>query len=438
MSFIIALLTSALVVSGALDSYSAILENPALAGNVYSMYNHDLPPQAKAPKGYKPFYISHYGRHGARNIESSKDLDKTLHLFDLAYERGLLTPAGAECREKIIRIHKAMRGAEGNLTSKGVAQQKIIAGNLYKSVRPLLSGSGKIDAISSITPRCILTMAAFCGELSRRNPKLDISMQSGQGTMPVIHPFCELNPDISPDETGSNNHKAVWQKTYKKILNENLNPDALFRTLFTDTSFISEVGDPISLENRFFYLAECAQCGDIEGDASLWEYIPEDELCHLWECNNYRYYISRGPDTLLQHGRQWSFVYRTLEDMVSKAENDIASGQYCARLRFGHDIIMMSLLNLLDAEGFSTPVNDFHAVKDVWQAYDFPMSLNLQMIFYRNRKGDVIVRLLYNERDIRLPIKNCGTEYFYHWNDFRTYAAERISFAKAILKRTGR
>ena len=40
--------------------------NPDKAGYVYSMYDFDTPAIAKAPKGYKPFYISHYGRHGAR------------------------------------------------------------------------------------------------------------------------------------------------------------------------------------------------------------------------------------------------------------------------------------------------------------------------------------------------------------------------------------
>ncbi len=43
-----------------------IASHPEKAGGVYSSYV--VPPESltKAPKGYKPFYISHYGRHGSR------------------------------------------------------------------------------------------------------------------------------------------------------------------------------------------------------------------------------------------------------------------------------------------------------------------------------------------------------------------------------------
>ena len=31
-----------------------------------SQYNFDVPALTPAPKGYDPFYLSHYGRHGSR------------------------------------------------------------------------------------------------------------------------------------------------------------------------------------------------------------------------------------------------------------------------------------------------------------------------------------------------------------------------------------
>ncbi len=43
------------------------------AGNYYAYPypEHPLPHLTLAPKGYKPFYISHYGRHGSRWLHSS-------------------------------------------------------------------------------------------------------------------------------------------------------------------------------------------------------------------------------------------------------------------------------------------------------------------------------------------------------------------------------
>ncbi len=42
-------------------------------GGVYWAYPLDIPQQTKAPKGYKPFYVSHYGRHSSRYLVSDRD-----------------------------------------------------------------------------------------------------------------------------------------------------------------------------------------------------------------------------------------------------------------------------------------------------------------------------------------------------------------------------
>ena len=71
-------------------------------------YGNDYPypfvtaPQTKAPKGYKPFYISHYSRHGSRyywNEFLYRELDK---LLTTAHERRQLTSAGEAFFEKFM------------------------------------------------------------------------------------------------------------------------------------------------------------------------------------------------------------------------------------------------------------------------------------------------------------------------------------------------
>ena len=67
--------------SQARDSFEEIRQDPWKAGTVHYMYNHDIPACAKAPAGYKSFYISHYGRHGARNHSSDSDFDNLYKLL---------------------------------------------------------------------------------------------------------------------------------------------------------------------------------------------------------------------------------------------------------------------------------------------------------------------------------------------------------------------
>lgn len=51
----------------------AILEDIARTGGVYYAYPVKEAIATPPPKGYKPFYISHYARHGSRWIQSEQD-----------------------------------------------------------------------------------------------------------------------------------------------------------------------------------------------------------------------------------------------------------------------------------------------------------------------------------------------------------------------------
>ena len=49
---------------------------------------------SKAPAGYKPFYISHYGRHGSRYAWNAETYTLIRDVFKEAEEKDLLTPYG--------------------------------------------------------------------------------------------------------------------------------------------------------------------------------------------------------------------------------------------------------------------------------------------------------------------------------------------------------
>ena len=63
------LLTAAIALSStAQTAREEIRANKYLAGSNYLDYNRQLPTKklTPAPKGYVPYYMSHYGRHGSR------------------------------------------------------------------------------------------------------------------------------------------------------------------------------------------------------------------------------------------------------------------------------------------------------------------------------------------------------------------------------------
>ncbi len=417
------------------DALDAIRQDPDKAGTVFYMYNHDIPPCAQPPKGYKSFYISHYGRHGARNHSSDTDYSRIYQLFSAAHERGLLTARGEEYFELYKKIYAIVSGKSSDLTDLGFEQQYKIAHNTYAANKGVFRKGAHVDAVSTTVPRCILTMSAFTDQLIRENPSLVIEKQASNSTMAYLNPFSLYNPDVHPTDEGYNNKYAYWQKDYKALCRKSLSPEKVFSPLISDCSILKEFGDPLDLEMAFSSIAANVQANGKLHD-SLWGFIPMEEICKIYECRNFRFYASKGADTLYQKGRQWAFAWRTLQDIIDKADSDLASGEYAARLRFGHDIIVMSLFVVLDIDGFNKPAGSISEVKDVFRAYEFPMALNTQFIFYKNKAGDVLVRMLYNERDMALPIPDCGTPYFYRWEDFRAFALQRIAIAQNILATT--
>ena len=52
------------------------------------------------------------------------------------------------------------------------------------------------------------------------------------------------------------------------------------------------------------------------------------------------------------------------------------------------------------------------------------MGANLQFIFFRPAKGksgDILVRVLHNERAASLPVADAGEKGLYRWDDLRAY-----------------
>ena len=85
-------------VAMAQTSREEIDAHPHIAMATHSVYagGYFFKPLAEAPKGYKPFYISHYGRHGSRYEAEAEQTGDLLGIFRTAEKLGLLTAKGKE------------------------------------------------------------------------------------------------------------------------------------------------------------------------------------------------------------------------------------------------------------------------------------------------------------------------------------------------------
>ena len=77
------------------------LRHPDYAGGLYRPYLYEHVPLTPAPKGYIPFYISHYGRHGSRWLLSANVYQIPNGILGEAEKAGVLTALGKSLYERL-------------------------------------------------------------------------------------------------------------------------------------------------------------------------------------------------------------------------------------------------------------------------------------------------------------------------------------------------
>lgn len=206
--------------AGAQTSREELLSHIELTAANYANYPVPTGHLTPAPKGYEPFYISHYGRHGARYQTSDKAYKRLQQQLDTALSIGLLTEYGKDVRNRVILAATDARGRAGSLTKLGARQHKAIAKRMYDNYPSLMSRPLKVTASASTSRRVIHSMEYFCEELKELNPAYEITMAAREEDLYNVAAdmYClpELNlsfNDVFGEEgmiNGFRSYNAAW------------------------------------------------------------------------------------------------------------------------------------------------------------------------------------------------------------------------------------
>ena len=116
-------------------------------------YSYEAQTMTKAPKGYKAFYISHYGRHGSRyywNDALYRELDS---LLTKAHRQHQLTPEGEAFRTKYDAAKRELAVSVSELSDLGWEQHQYIARTMYRDFKEVFKNGGDVYAVWSAWPR---------------------------------------------------------------------------------------------------------------------------------------------------------------------------------------------------------------------------------------------------------------------------------------------
>lgn len=396
------------------------------AGSVYA-YEAPTEPLTPAPKGFKPVYLTHFGRHGSRFLDNASNYDRPYNILKEADDAGALTDFGKDVlrRVEIIRAEADQRA--GDLTQKGMQQHRDIARRMVENYPELFTNDKIIMARSTTSHRVLVSEYSALMQILRMRPKIKFDYDSSNHDEPWMY----------TEDKGVSAHKRKINAAVQEFNQRHTHPERLMKALFKDPEYIKTNGgrdQSGSLYTSLYDLASYVQGSDPGVDLN--DVFTFDEWYDLFLMNNMRWYSQAGYSPLTDNVIPYGHC-ATLQNFIDFADEALAGNGVSVMLRYGHEVTLMSFFSLLDLNGSGYSTDDLESVADHWVAYDLAcMGGNVQWVFFRDRKGTVIVKFLMNEVEATLPEAvpfykdDKGREFkpYYRWEDVRKFYLDKIAY----------
>ena len=381
----------------------------------------DLTP---APEGEKPFYLSHYGRHGSRYLINNDEYKRPYEILKAADEAGKLTPLGKDVLKRVKLIYDEAYKRLGELTPLGAIQHRQIAKRMYERFPEIFEGNAIIDAKSTIVIRCILSMENELQQLLLMNPRLNIRHDASE------HDMWYMN--FTDKELTGKRSNFETQRAYMEFVDKHRNYERAMGALFNDAEYMEKNVDAWRLNNYLFKLASKLQSTELHKRITLYDIFTDEEIYSNWQIENVRWYLSYGACPL--NGGQQPFTQRNLlRTIIEEADSCIRLRNPGATLRFGHETMVLPLTCLMEINEFGLQETNMERLESKgWLNYKvFPMGANIQFVFYRKNVDDtdVLVKVLLNENEVTLPVKS-KTAPYYKWSEVRDYYLQKLNAFK--------
>ena len=416
------LLTSYMVLTmSAQTAREEIKANKFLSASNYLDYDNypATKPLTPAPKGYEPYLMNHYGRHGSRWLINEHQYTGILNTLRKASEQGKLTTAGEDVMRQVDVIYQSSIKRLGDLTTVGERQHHGIGKRMVQNFPEIFKKEGlPVDARSTVVIRCILSMVAECEEIAAANPTAQFHNDVSQSLQYYLN-----QPRSQFLDSVRKSTRSIRHELENKLLKES-HPERLMGVLFNDAQWAADSVKAANFVASLFDIAANMQSHDLGLD--LYSYFTDEEIYAQWRVRNMGWYIDYGASPL-GGGVQPFCQANLLKDIIQVADT---TKHTSAVLRFGHEVCVMPLACLLELDNCGYVTDDLENLDQVWRNYKiYPMACNVQLVFYRpvSGKGDILVKALLNEREATLPVKTKQFPY-YKWKDLRQYYLKRLEW----------
>lgn len=360
------------------------------------------------PDTLSPIFINHVGRHGSRYPASDASAILLRRHLQIADSLKTITPLGMHFLEAVNKVIATSTGRWGALDSLGMAEQCGIANRMYNNYSELLK-NGNINAISTYSPRAVMSMYSFTHTLTSRSTDITINTSEGKKYSPILR-FFDVNDDYMKFRTDN-----AWKEVYDKYVTESCPTKPISRLLGEKYPATTEQLKELSINE--YYLIAGMSAMSIEFNHT--PYLNMDEYNALWSIFNLRQYLQRTATTV--SATPATIAAPLLENIVLVADS-VISGKLniVSQLRFAHAETLMPLLSLMRVPQCFYMTHYFDTVATHWRDfYVVPMAANLQLIYFKSTSGSIYVRADLNE--MPFPLIPGNRDIYILWDIAREY-----------------
>ncbi len=397
------------------------------------------------PAGYQPVFINYVGRHGARHLTKAPESASVYKLVSKADSAQALTTEGQRLKGMLTALQQVEKGNTKSISVEGKEELKGIAGRMYTNNQNVFAAHPRLRVSITKEVRTKQSAEAFLSGL----PRLPDANIEQEGINDTALRFYDLSPAyLQFEKNGSwiSGMTALKTQLNLKAVNRTITtrffkPDFLIR--LSSESQEGFANDIFGFATIVYSLqAEIEKAGFKPSDLNFESFFTCDELKVLSKTDAAEDFLKKGPGTNAM-GIQVKIAAPLLADFIKTTDAFLRDGTVNAQLRFAHAETISPFATLLGLTAASRATSNILQFDTAWQAKNIiPLSANIQWILYKNSTGNLLVKVLLNEKPSQINGLKPLYGYYYNWADIRKLYTAKLQTAgtsinsdmKAFLK----
>lgn len=408
-----------------------------------SPYRYIKSERTPIPSGYKPSYLVHLARHGSRFMSGPKQDIALGNLLALAQQKKSLTEKGILLLNEVSKLKEIQLNNYGNLSLIGSKEHYDMGERIFNEYSSVFSSKKYIQANSTYKLRTKDSRSAFLNALVENNIDSNLFFKSNlpKANDPLLrfHKLCKSYENYLEEQPYKNQvdsaiNSSIFKSLNKQFINSIFKDDFALYVINSDTLNILNGKGEVGINNAYDVFQSTYECWKISKDIALErkmnfdQFLILDDLVYLDYVSSIESFYEKGRG-FVNNNSTYKIALPLLIDFIHKVDSNINNSDYAGYLNFAHAETLLPFAILTNMEGHqnsfdSLPFNSYNT------SILAQMSTNIQWVIYKKNdeiESPVLIKILYNEKEMNLPIQTNINKVYYTWSDVKSYFSKIIA-----------